>query len=100
ALLLAIAGAQKSPARSAPHNNALLAALRDCREERTWFAPPFATPEGRTGRTRFNSLQITPDGTRAAVVGLRSNDPGSDYHFAEDRTGSAAGYARQTGHAT
>jgi WD40 repeat protein/serine/threonine protein kinase len=100
ALLLAVAGAQKSPARSAPHNNALLAALRDCREARTIFAPPFATPEGRTGRTEFVNVLVTPDGARAVAVGLRSNDPGGIYHFAPDKTDSATVYDLRTGRVT
>jgi WD40 repeat protein/serine/threonine protein kinase len=97
ALLLALAATDKAPARSALHNNALVNALRDCREERTFFAPPFATPEGRTGRTEFLTLQVTPDGTRAVTFGQRLNDPGADYHFAEDKTDSAYVYDLTTG---
>jgi WD40 repeat protein/serine/threonine protein kinase len=96
-LLLAIVATEKAPARSALHNNALITALRDCREERTFFAPPFATPEGRTGRTEFRSLQVTPDGTRAVTFGLRWNDPGAQYGFAEDKTDSAYVYDLATG---
>jgi WD40 repeat protein/serine/threonine protein kinase len=97
ALLLALAATDRAPARSALHNNALVNALRDCREERTLFAPPFATPEGRTGRTEFLTLQVTPDGTRAVTFGQRLNDPGADYHFAEDKTDSAYVYDLTTG---
>jgi serine/threonine protein kinase/WD40 repeat protein len=100
ALLLAVAAARKSPARSASHNNALLAALRACREERTLFAPPFRTAEGRTGRTSFYSARVTPDGTRAVAVGVRFNDPGSDTHFAEDKTDSAYVYDLASGQVT
>jgi WD40 repeat protein/serine/threonine protein kinase len=100
ALLLAAAGARKSPNRSASQNNALLAALRACREERTLFAPPFETPEGRTGRTSFLSVRVTPDGSRAVAVGLRSNDPGSDYHFNQDKTDSAYVYDLDSGRVT
>jgi WD40 repeat protein/serine/threonine protein kinase len=97
ALLLALAATDRAPARSALHNNALVNALRDCREERTLFAPHFATPEGRTGRTEFLTLQVTPDGSRAVTFGLRLNDPGADYHFAEDKTDSAYVYDLATG---
>jgi WD40 repeat protein/serine/threonine protein kinase len=100
ALLLAVQAAEKSPTRSAPHNNALLAALRACREERTLFAPPFQTPEGRTGRTSFVSVRVTPDGTRAVVVGLRSNDPAGKYHLDPDKTDSANVYDLRTGRLT
>ncbi|HKI33834.1 MAG TPA: protein kinase [Gemmataceae bacterium] len=100
ALLLALAGVDKSPARSASHNNALLAALRALREERTRFAPPFQTPEQRPGRTSFISVQLTPDGTHAVAVGPRSNDPGSDGAFAEDQTASAYVYDLHTGQVT
>ena len=97
ALLLAIAGAEKSPARSASHNNALLAALRECREVRTIFAPPFQTAEGRTGRTAFVALQVTPDGTRAVVVGQRDHDPIGDFYLARSKDDSAQVYDLRTG---
>src|SRR5262249_25570208 len=92
ALLLAIAGAEKSPARSTSHNNALLAALRESREVRTLFAPPFQTPEGRTGRTAFVALQVTPDGTRAVVVGQRLHDPIGDPYLVRAKDDSAQVY--------
>jgi WD40 repeat protein/serine/threonine protein kinase len=99
ALLLAIAGAEKSPARSAPHNNALLAALQECREERTLFPPPLPTQAGRTGRPRFIALQITPDGRRAVAVGVRADDPGLLYRAEQDND-SAYVYDLQSGQVT
>ncbi len=74
ALLLALAAADKAPARTAFHNNALLRAVRECREERTLFAQPYTTAAGRPGRTEFVALQLTPDGTRAVVVCIRRDD--------------------------
>jgi WD40 repeat protein/serine/threonine protein kinase len=100
ALLLAIAGAEESPARSALHNNALLAALQECREERTIYAPPFQTLAGRTGRTSFIALQVTPDGRRAVAVGLRSDDPADLSQFKVEKTDSASVYDLQTGAVT
>jgi WD40 repeat protein/serine/threonine protein kinase len=100
ALLLAIKSAERAPRRSAAQNSALLAALRACREERTLFAVPFQTPEGRTGRTSFVSVRVTSDGLRAVVVGLRSNDPAGRYHFAQDKTDSANVYDLQSGKVT
>ena len=75
AMLLSIHGAERSTVRGAMYNNRLLAALQDCREERTLFAPSFQTRDGRTGRTTFNKVQVTADGTREVGVGIRSEDP-------------------------
>jgi WD40 repeat protein/serine/threonine protein kinase len=100
ALLLAAAGAEKSPARSASHNNVLLAALQECREERTLFAPPLPARAGRTARTWFTALQITPDGRRAVAAIIRSDSPGSPSDLALERTESACVYDLQTGKVT
>jgi eukaryotic-like serine/threonine-protein kinase len=100
ALLLAIAGAEKSTARSAIQNNALLDSLRECREERTFFAPPFDTPEGRSGLTSFVALKVTPDGSRAVVVGQRLHDPVGDFYLARAGDDSATVYDLTTGRVT
>jgi WD40 repeat protein len=54
ALLLAVEGAQRGRPRRAAHNDALLAALRACREQRTWSVPNVA----------LLSLRFSPDGRR------------------------------------
>jgi WD40 repeat protein len=52
ALLLAVEGAQRGQPRRASHNNALLAALNVCREQRTLQGP----------NVLFKSARFTPDG--------------------------------------
>ncbi|HJT78081.1 MAG TPA: WD40 repeat domain-containing protein, partial [Gemmataceae bacterium] len=78
ALLLAVEGAGRARPRSAVHNNALLAALTDCRERRTLVVPqpdPAAGPSHRFGLT---GIGFSADGrrlvTRAEGLGpLRSS---------------------------
>jgi WD40 repeat protein len=64
ALLLAVEGAGRARTRSAVHNNALLAALADCRERRT-FLP--SSPDQASGLPRplgLTSVCFSADGRR------------------------------------
>jgi WD40 repeat protein/serine/threonine protein kinase len=100
ALLLAVAGAERWPARYAPHNNALLGALLECREERTFFAPPLPARSGRTGRPAFLGLQVTADGRRAVAVSGPLSRPNLDLEFHRHITWSVSVYDLQTGQVT
>src|SRR5262249_47242317 len=66
-LLLAIEGAQRGGARQVIHNNALLAALADCREERTLLVRP---PAGSQGISKLAATfaSFSPDGSRIVTV--------------------------------
>jgi WD40 repeat protein/serine/threonine protein kinase len=97
ALLLAIAATERSPTRTVFHNNALLAAVRACREERTLFAPPSMKRAKWTGRTAISAVQVTPDGKRAVAIGVRRDGwPERDY----ENVDSACVYALETGKVT
>jgi WD40 repeat protein/serine/threonine protein kinase len=71
ALLLAVAGAERSPERPLDANNALLTALQECREVRTVAAAPVAPHANLKTHVSFTSLAVSPDGKRLATVSDR-----------------------------
>ncbi|HEV3262220.1 MAG TPA: WD40 repeat domain-containing protein [Gemmataceae bacterium] len=62
ALLLAVEGAQRGRPRTATHNNALLAALADCREQRTLILPQPKPQTGPSHRFGLTSARFSTDG--------------------------------------
>jgi WD40 repeat protein len=64
ALLLAVEGAGRARPRSAVHNNALLAALTDCRERRTLAVPRPDPAAGHSVRFGLNAVAFSADGRR------------------------------------
>jgi WD40 repeat protein len=64
ALLLAVEGAGRARPRSAVHNNALLAALSDCRERRTFLLPPPDAASGLAHPLGLTSVRFSADGRR------------------------------------
>jgi WD40 repeat protein/serine/threonine protein kinase len=84
ALLLAVAGAEQSPPRQLDANNALLGALKECREARTITAAPVPPRAGLKTHVSFTSLAVSRDGKRLATVSDRHQWNGSrDGHPAD-----------------
>jgi WD40 repeat protein/serine/threonine protein kinase len=67
ALLLAIEGAQRGSPRLAIHNNALLAALADCREESTLVIKPQAGSQG-ISKLAATSVSFSQDGSQIVTM--------------------------------
>jgi WD40 repeat protein len=83
-LLLAVEGAQRGQPRLAAHNNALLASLITCREQRTYSGERvFDLLRQRfplsDQRSAFHSVQFSADGRRALTV--------AEVHFQVDDKG-------------
>jgi WD40 repeat protein/serine/threonine protein kinase len=70
ALLLAIEGAGRSKPRLATHNNALLAALTQCRERRTILASALDSDTRPQHGVVVTSLAISHDGRRFATTSV------------------------------
>jgi WD40 repeat protein len=68
ALLLAVDGAGRARPRSAVHNNALLAALADCRERRTLLLPQPGPDGGPSHRFGLSSVRFSADGRRLVTT--------------------------------
>jgi WD40 repeat protein len=64
ALLLAVEGAGRARTRSAVHNNAVLAALADCRERRAFLLPPPDPASGLARPLGLTSVRFSGDGRR------------------------------------
>jgi serine/threonine protein kinase len=74
ALLLAVEGAEhadRAQSREAAHNNALLAALRQCRERLTLRGPEVHPAYGFRPNVSFTSARYSPDGGRIATLRMR-----------------------------
>jgi WD40 repeat protein len=87
ALLLAVAAAEhadRSQSRQAAHNNALLAAVRQCRERLTLWGPEVPPQYQLRSHVSFTSARYSPDGSRVAALRQRLWLPGRD----EDDPGS------------
>jgi WD40 repeat protein/serine/threonine protein kinase len=81
ALLLAIEGAQRSRPRLATHNDALLAALTQCRERRTILASALDPDTRPQHGVVFTSLSISHDGRRFATTSVPQSVAGSGRSF-------------------
>jgi WD40 repeat protein len=72
--VLAVEGAEHAErlqSRQAAHNNALLAAVRQCRERRTLFGPDVRPAYDLRPHVSFTSARYSPDGSRVATLRLR-----------------------------
>jgi hypothetical protein len=68
ALLLAVAGAERTETRQADHNNALLAAIQQCRQLRHFAAVPVTTQAKRQTHVSFDSMAVSRDGKLLATA--------------------------------
>jgi WD40 repeat protein/tRNA A-37 threonylcarbamoyl transferase component Bud32 len=87
ALLLAVAAAEhadRSQSRQAAHNNALLAAVRRCRERRTLRGPEVRPEYNLRPHVSFTSARYSPDGSRVATLRMR-------LHFEAQEAGPLSG---------
>ena len=75
ALLLAMEGAERAAPRQAEHNDALLAALNQCRELRTIMAPPVAPIPNLERQLVFTAVCLSHDGRRIATASVRTSRP-------------------------